>query len=295
MADFDIQRFVSLSRAVDLSDIDWEEAARVGVTDDEHQVLRYMADTEAHTILYMRDLLAGHTARDPEVTTFLAVWVYEETHHGLALDRFLTAVGRPPPPGNFTEVTAGAHFMEEVEAFFTQSLPKLTRHFSATQMAWGAVNEATAAAAYTALARTTANRQLAKLVTKLARDERRHYSFYYHQAQKRIGHPLARLLARTALHLFWGPVGIGVGGSREVIELIFAKYFADAAGQAEMAHIEEKIRELPGLESFERLTDWRSRCVTNFARREPEHFARLTAEAATAALSAPPPPPQASA
>jgi len=25
-----------------------------------------MADTESHTIIYLRDLLAGHTAADPE-------------------------------------------------------------------------------------------------------------------------------------------------------------------------------------------------------------------------------------
>src|SRR5258706_446498 len=62
MAGFDIEKFVSLSKAVDLSDIDWEEAARVGITDDEHRVLRYMSDTEMHTIIYLRDLLAGHTA-----------------------------------------------------------------------------------------------------------------------------------------------------------------------------------------------------------------------------------------
>ena len=269
MADFDIQRFVSLSRAVDLSDIDWEEAARVGVTDDEHQVLRYMADTEAHTILYMRDLLAGHTARDPEVTTFLAVWVYEETHHGLALDRFLTAVGRPPPPGNFTEVTAGAHFMEEVEAFFTQSLPKLTRHFSATQMAWGAVNEATAAAAYTALARTTANRQLAKPSPSRARRAAPLLVLLPPGAEAdrhSAGAPARTHRAAPVL----GAGRIGVGGSREVIETIFAKYFADAAARPRWRTSRRRsascrarvLREAHG---------FGGRCVTN-ARREPEHL-----------------------
>jgi rubrerythrin len=268
MAAFDLERFLRLSRAVDLSDIDWEEAARVGITDDEHAIVRYMADTEINTIIYMRDLLAGHTARDPEVTSFMACWVYEETHHGLALDRFLRAAGRPAAPPRPASV-----FREELEAFLTINLARVSRHFAATHMTWGALNEATAAAAYNAVARTTANRQLARLLSRLARDERRHYSFYYSQAERRLEFDLARRFCRTALKRFWGPVGIGVGGTREVIEMIFAKFFADGAGKDEITHIEANIRALPGLSSFDRLTHWRDRCVADFARREPVRFA----------------------
>jgi rubrerythrin len=268
MAAFDLERFVKLSRAVDLSDIDWDEAARIGITDDEHKIVRYMADTEAHTIVYMRDLLAGHTARDPEVTAFMACWVYEETHHGLALDRFLRAVGRPA-----SVPSTGSILREEIEAFLSTNLARASRHFAAAHMAWGALNEATAAAAYNGVARTTANPQLAKLVARLGRDERRHYSFYYSQAEKRLAHPTARLLCRAALRWFWGPVGIGVGGSREVIELIFARFFARGDGREEISHIESKIRELPGLHGFDRLTRWRDRCVEAFARRDPARFA----------------------
>ena len=96
---FDIERFVALSKAVETSDLDWEYIARVGVTDDEARMLRYMADVESHTMLYLRDLLAGHTSRDYEVVAFLSCWVYEETHHGYALDRFLSACGRAPDKG----------------------------------------------------------------------------------------------------------------------------------------------------------------------------------------------------
>ncbi len=262
VARFDIQRFVQLSRAVDLSDLDWQAAAHHGISDDERRILRYMADTEAHTILYLRDLLAGHTAHDPEVTAFLACWVYEETHHGIALDRFLAEVGYPSSKNQYTRVAAGAAFAEEVEAFLSQSAAKLTPHFAAAHMAWGALNEATAAAAYTALARTTGNPELAKLVTKLARDERRHYSFYYHQADMRLrAHPLARFLCRSALNLFWGPVGIGVGGTREVIELIFARFFSDREGRAEIDRIEAQIRALPGQSAFSKLSQARDRSL----------------------------------
>jgi hypothetical protein len=105
MSGFDIERFVTLSKGVDTSDLDWDEVARVGVTDDEHRCLRYMADVESHTILYMKDLLVGHTAYDQEVTSFLSCWVYEEFHHGRAIDAFLTAAGRTVPADRFEKVS----------------------------------------------------------------------------------------------------------------------------------------------------------------------------------------------
>src|SRR5262245_60861072 len=141
MPDFDIERFVALSKKVDLSDIDWDEAARVGITDEEHRVLRYMSDTEMHTIIYLRDLLAGHTAADADVCQFLACWVYEETHHGRALDQFMTAVGRPPAKDRYHEVTAKLSIREELTGVLSRFGAWVTPHFAAAHMCWGAINE----------------------------------------------------------------------------------------------------------------------------------------------------------
>src|SRR4029450_12726286 len=47
-------------------------------------------------------LLATRAIDDPEVATFLACWLHEETFHGLALARFLAAAGYrvdPRPAG----------------------------------------------------------------------------------------------------------------------------------------------------------------------------------------------------
>jgi hypothetical protein len=85
--------------------------------------------------------------------------------------------------------------MEHVEAFLTTNVPKLTPHFAATHMAWGAVNEMMAASAYTQLAYYSQNKELSKLLLRLAKDERRHQSFYYHQAERRLVHAMARRLA----------------------------------------------------------------------------------------------------
>ncbi len=275
MAEFDIERFVSLSKPVDLSDIDWEEAARVGITDDEHRVLRYMSDTEMHTIIYLRDLLAGHTAADSDVIQFMACWVYEETHHGRALDRFLDAVGKGPDKRHYNKVTAKFSFREEFTRVLSNAAAVATRHFAAAHMCWGAINELTAAASYTALARKTRNAPLARLVTKLARDERKHFSFYYHQAEKRLrdgGWPAQKLCTFT-IRKFWEPVGIGVG-EPGTLEMITSFLFGDPASREDFDGIAPTIARLPGMGWFDLTTRFREGALVEFERMAPEAFAR---------------------
>jgi rubrerythrin len=251
MTDFALDRFLELSKAVQLDDLDWEEARCIGITATEARILRYMADTEAHTIIYMRDLLAGHSARDPEVTAFLCVWVYEEFWHARALDRFLSAVGYAPAPDHYTRLRAGTAVSEVVEAVLSHALAYLTPRFAATHMAWGAINELTTAAAYAALERRTANPVLAALCARLAKQERKHFSFYYHQAQRRLqGDRLAQKICTFALKRFWDPVGAGVS-DRGALALLAAALFGDERGRRAIIEADATIATLPGLSWFD--------------------------------------------
>ena len=56
----------------------------------------YMHDIECHTICYLRDLLVTSAHRDPEITTFLTFWSFEEYWHGEAIATVLRAHGEPP-------------------------------------------------------------------------------------------------------------------------------------------------------------------------------------------------------
>jgi len=266
---FSIERFVSLSKAIETSDLDWDYIAQVGVTDDEARVLRYMADTESHTIIYLRDVLSGHTARDPEITAFLSCWVYEEFNHGRAIDRFLTACGRPPAKDQYSKVAASAHWVEDLEAFLTTSLPRLTPQFAAVHMAWGALDEMMAASAYTLLAGHTKNRELSTLLLRMAKDERRHQSFYYHQAEKRLNQPLARWLTRLAIYSFWSPVGIGVGGSDDDLAFIACMLYDNERGEKELRHMDDLMARLPGLEGCDVAYRGVTRRMASFRRRFP--------------------------
>ncbi len=251
---FDIERFVSLSKAVDTHDLDWDALAHVGVTDEEARILRYMADVENHTIINLRDLLAGHSARDTELLFFLACWVYEETQHGFTIDRILAVCGHPADKRRYTKIVAAPSFRESLEAFLSRAAAAATPHFAATHMIWGALNEMTAALAYTALARFTKNAELGKLLQRLAKDERRHQSYYYHQAQRRLAaSAVARRIARFALERFWHPVGLDIGDA-ETFGLIAAMLFDNEWGRDEFAAIDRAIAKLPGMQGLNLVT-----------------------------------------
>jgi hypothetical protein len=150
----------------------------------------------------------------------------------------------------------------------------------ATHMAWGAINEACAAAAYMAIARRTENRQLAILLTRLAKDERRHFSFYYHQAEKRLGaSPVGRFLGTLALKRFWSMVGVGIG-TPETMDYLFAAYFNSRRGYEELATVDRSIRRLPGLDWWERVTSERDLAINRYRAAFPEKMAELEASEA---------------
>src|SRR3989440_8461642 len=98
MTTFDLDGWVARSGALDLTGIDWTEVPRHPLPAQAIRTLTYMQDIESHTIIYLRSLLATRAVDDPEVATFLACWLHEETFHGIALSRFLEHAGYPVPP-----------------------------------------------------------------------------------------------------------------------------------------------------------------------------------------------------
>src|ERR671910_3420698 len=106
MAPFDLDAWVARSGALDLDAIPWGDVAKYPVPQEAVRTLTFMQDIESHTIIYLRSLLATRAVDDPEVATFLACWLHEETFHGLALSRFLEAAGYrvdPRPRGRSRE------------------------------------------------------------------------------------------------------------------------------------------------------------------------------------------------
>ncbi|MEN3271821.1 MAG: hypothetical protein V7636_582, partial [Actinomycetota bacterium] len=68
---FDLDTYKRLVAPVDLDDIDFDSFREQPLDDSTLRCLRYLLNTRAH--------------HDPEVTTFLTLWSYEELWHGEAL------------------------------------------------------------------------------------------------------------------------------------------------------------------------------------------------------------------
>src|SRR3954466_15551284 len=93
MAPFDLDAWVARSGALDLDAIPWADVSKYEGPPGAVRTLTYMQDIEHHTIIYLRSLLDTRAIDDPEVSTFLACWLYEETFHGIALARFVRSAG----------------------------------------------------------------------------------------------------------------------------------------------------------------------------------------------------------
>jgi hypothetical protein len=242
MDDFDIEGYASRSRALDLSGIAWEEVPRHPLPAGAVRALRYMQDIESHTIIYLRTLLSTRAVDDPQVATFLACWLYEETFHGRALARFLEAAGCTTVQRARTDVPLA----ERLETLATGLVAKAWPDFVAVHMTWGAINELTTLTGYQRLAAVAGHPILADILARIIKDESRHFFFYFRQAQRRLERsPRTARITRFLVDHFWAPVGSGVQPPSETRFLV-AYLLTGDDGRAAARKVDETIRRLPG-------------------------------------------------
>jgi rubrerythrin len=220
-----------------------------------------MMDIESHTIIFLRDLLATRAAFDPDVTAFLACWVYEELWHGEAFSRFLGEAGYQLSPdgervwsdspypsrrprNTWIRRKVGAKgYMSHVA---TLGAAALLKDFVALHMTWGCLNELNTLSAYHRLIAKTTHPVLVQLLERIIKDERRHFAFYRSQARIRLANSRqARSVTRWAMEHLWAPVGTGVRPQEETDHVI-AFLFGDEEGLAATRDMDQTMRQLPG-------------------------------------------------
>src|SRR5262245_11724189 len=268
-----IETWLPRSRALDVDGIAWDELGRVPLGAASMRTLRYMQDIESHTVVYVRQLLATRAIDDPDVATFLACWFYEETFHGRALARVLSAAGDAP----VVRQRSRQSWSSRLEECALRTVSRVWPDFVAVHMTWGAINELTTLTAYQRLVELEPHPVLAELLGRIMRDESRHFAFYYHQAERRLAGRRARRVARALIDRFWAPVGSGVQPDGEVCFLA-AHLFGGDAGRAAARRIDATIRRLPGFEDVALVEAWVERATRM---RSPHAEGTLEHEAAT--------------
>jgi hypothetical protein len=234
--------------------------------------MHYMMDIETHTVIYLRDLLGTRAANDPQITAFLACWVYEELWHGEAFSDFLRAYGievpaEPKLPDGSTpmptRVSRTRRLREQLGVGHQLSLlptmlgSMMFRDFIALHMTWGAINELTTLTGYHQLIRRSSHPVLHQMLRRVIRDERRHFAFYRAQGRARLAHAprRTRRLVRWIFERFWTPVGAGVK-SREEVDALAIYLFGDSPeGREAIRVIDGTISDIPGLGGLTLLED----------------------------------------
>jgi len=250
MTNFDLENYLSHSKALDVTDLAWGAAADYSLTADEARCLTYMMDIEAHTIVYLRDLLNTQAIKDAEIASFLACWLYEESYHGRAIERLLRACGQEIAPHRVEEVRRALGWTDRCYSIATALLSSVSRDFTAVHMTWGAIQELSTLTAYGRLSARTGHPLLAEVLRRIIRQEVWHFNFYYSQAARRLRPRSAQRLTSAMLKLFWGPVGSSVR-PREEVDFVISFAFGDEPGGRATQRMDRVIGQLPGLGWFD--------------------------------------------
>lgn len=247
----EIDRYISVSAKIDTSDIDWEEARNAGLNEDEKFILTYFSDVEGQTIRYLKMLLQMKIAFKPSVAAFLTTWSYEEFFHGYELGRLLAICGHPLSEDRLESNVRGSRLNEMLEAAFAPLLSRIFYHqFPAVYLSFGAIQEMTTLRGYEHLKRLTRNPALKTLCDRIARQERRHFAWYFNHARELLEQSRgAQVLARRLLEFNWVPVGAGIKSPDEVKRL-FSTIFPTESAPALVREIDAKMGTLPGLEGI---------------------------------------------
>jgi len=265
---FDIDRFMEQSGAVDLADIRWEDVPKYPLTEEALRALRYFMTTESATFYYLRSLIQTEAAAaEPEFAPFLCAWAFEEEFHGRAFLKFMRAYGVDVDDSYrstmFSSRTGGERKDEIGQFLLSVAFPEA---WPAAHMAWGAIQEWTTYAAYTQLIERTKHPILETICRRIMKQELRHFSFYYHQAEKRLEQSrFAQQLTANTLKLAWTPVGDGMSSKSDVAHAL--QFLFDGSEGTAIPNIERRIRQLPGLEWFDLLSKY---VAKNGIRRAPE-------------------------
>lgn len=244
---FTIESYKERTDRLRWDDLDLDAFRDRPLDPDTLRCLRYMHDIENHTVCYLRDLLVTPAHDDPEVTTFLSFWVFEEYWHGEAIGDVLRAHGETA--GNERARALRKSVANRRVAPLVSSLLGAVAgpSFTALHMTWGAINEWSTQAGYARLSSRAGHPVLTELLTRIMRQEGRHIDFYATQAARRLeGDRRAQRLTRFALRRLWRPVGSGVAPRAETSFLI-DHLFGSPEGAEMAARIDRRVDRLPGL------------------------------------------------
>jgi hypothetical protein len=273
----ELSKFLAHSRRVETDDLDWALASRVGVTDDEAALLAHIANIEDQTPFYMLELMNTPARLDLDTVGFLTMWNYEEYFHARAIQQLLERCGRPTAMADAVAVRRRVTFRARFEDLAQRLIARVTpRGFTALYFTWGASQEFLTTHVYETIAARTANPVLAELCLRIAKQERRHYAWYYNSAKENLARSTTgQRLTRFIMNRIWTPVGVGVKSEDENAWVLSALF----GGEHEelFDKLQDKLTALPGLATVDRPRRYAQAVSRRLARSDDEDVAQAEA------------------
>lgn len=249
---FDLDTYKRVTGRLDWADLDLDSFRERPLEERWLRCLRYMHDVEQHTSCYLRNLLNTRAHHDPEITTFLTMWNFEELWHGEALGAVIAAHDEPGATARVTAMRRRLGWRITASPILWMGFSAVTTHFLAVHMTFGVVNEWTTQAAYARVAAGCEHPVLRELLRRIMKQEGRHIDFYLDQARRHLEPRAAQRTTRLALQRLWAPVGSSVMPVQDSVHLA-RTLFADEEGQAMLHRIDRRIDRLPGLDGLDLL------------------------------------------
>jgi hypothetical protein len=195
-----IDSYKARAGRLDLEGVDFGDFKDQPLAPEALRSLRYMHDIGHHTVCYLRDLLLTPAHQDPEITSFLSCWVYEELWHGEAIAHILEARGEVAGAPRVAALRQGHRRRQAVTTLSTiASAAFAGKAFVAHHVAWGAVNEWTTQAGYARLSETDGHPTLREILRRIMKQRS-----MLQRASSRSG---PRLATRVSTSTTTGPSG----------------------------------------------------------------------------------------
>lgn len=244
---FDLDTYKRITGRLDVSDLDFDAFRDQPLAPEHLRCLRYMHDVEQHTSCYLRNLLNTRAHHDPEITTFLTMWNFEELWHGEALGQVLEAHGEDGGSPRVAAMRQRLGWRITSSPLLWMAFSSVTTHFLAVHMTFGAINEWTTQGGYARLAAESDHPVLRELLRRIMKQEGRHIDFYRQTAVEHLeGSRAAQRTTRTITKLLWNPVGSKVMPPEETQHLV-RTLFSGPEGREVADRIDRRVDRLPGL------------------------------------------------
>ncbi len=248
---FDLDTYKRITGRLDLDGIDFDAFRDAPLSPEHLRCVRFMHDVEMHTSCYLRNLLNTKAHHDPEVTTFLTMWNFEEYWHGEALARVLEAHGEVAGEARVGTMRQRLGWRITTSPILWMGFSAATKHFLAVHMTFGVINEWTTQGGYARLLQLADHPTLTELLKRIMKQEGRHIDYYRQTAIAHLdGSRAAQRTTRWMIKALWSPVGAGVMPTDETTHLVDT-LFGGSDGRAVVERIDRRIDRLPGLDGLE--------------------------------------------